>query len=179
MCLAPGKGDILSRIVWIFAIFVAVIVAIVGLAVYGYTSLEVEQSGQSMLVVEINRDWRSSQGPLIRGVTAETTIDVRSSTFTPLYVPAMEHQLWIGGEPVGSPLQTPVMWLRPWGNRSLAVSTFIPREELPGLVGVYLLSGGDIDITVESSGTVAGSSVTWTQTVPFTVSNPTLSFRSS
>ena len=47
MCLALGKGDILSRIVWIFAIFVAVIVTIVGLAVHGYTSLEVEQSGQS------------------------------------------------------------------------------------------------------------------------------------
>lgn len=176
---AVGERDILSRFVLIPAVCAAVLVTIVALAVFGYTGVDVGQSGDSLLVVEINRDWRSSQGPLIRGVTAETTIDVRSSTFTPLYVPAMEHQLLIGGEPVGSPLQTPVMWLRPWGNQSLPVSVFIPREDLPGLIVWYLVSGGDLDITVESAGTVAGRSVTWTQTVPFTVSNPSLSFRGS
>jgi hypothetical protein len=176
------KGVALRRILWTCAIVASAVVAFVVLVVYGYGSVGVEQSGESLLVVDLNSEWtlsdlRDPETPLIRGMTANATVDVRNSTFVPLYLPAMEHQMSVGGEPVGSPLSTPSMWLGPWGKDSMEVSTYIPREELPGLIMEYLLSGGDIDMTVESTGEVAGYTITRTQTVPYVVSNPVLSLR--
>jgi hypothetical protein len=166
----------------ILAVIAAAVVAFVGVVVYGYSSVGVEQSGESLLVVDLNEEWtlsdlRDPETPLILGVTANATVDVHNYTFVPLYLPAMEHQLSVGGDPVGSPMSTPSVWLGPWGKDSVDVSTYIPREELPGLIVEYLLSGGNVTMTVESTGEVAGYAITRTETVPYVVSNPVLSFR--
>jgi len=180
----------LWTIVKVMLIVAVVIAVFAGLAVYAYNSIEVDSSGINTLVLEFGDGnetlagalgnltlgkWLTEGVRIIQGVRIDGTVDVRNPFFLPLYVPALEHNLSIEGEPIGSPIRTPSFWLSPGGNNTVAVSTTVPRDLLPGIILRYIFSGGSIDITVESTTEVAGISVTKTQTIPYTVTNPVVS----
>jgi hypothetical protein len=154
----------LRRVVWVAVILVAVVVAVFTVAFYGYTGLDVEPGTDSTLTVQLNQGW-----PLIAGVQVDTTADIRNTTFVPLYLPEMEHALYFGDEYIGDAERTPSMWLGPWAKKPMPVSGFVPREALPAVILALIESGGSIDITVKSTATVAGVTVTQTDIVTFSV----------
>ncbi len=164
----------LRRVGWAAVIFVAVVGAGFGVAFYGYNGLDVVPGTESTLTVRLNPDWPDS-GRLIAGVEVDTTADIRNTTFLPLYLPEMDHSLYVGDEYIGDAERTPSMWLEPWGKEPMPVSAFVPREALPAVILALISSGGSIDITVKSTVTVAGVTVTQTDTVAFSVANPQLS----
>jgi hypothetical protein len=105
-------------------------------------------------------------------VDIDTTVHVRNQSFVPLFIPSLEHNLSIGGEPIGDPIHTPSFWLSPGGNTTVSVTSSVPREQLPAVILQYMFSGGNPEITVESTTEIVGISVTRTQTVEFTITNP-------
>lgn len=161
----------LRRAGWAAVILVAAVGAAFGVAFYGYTGLDVEPGTESTLTVQLNPDWPDS-GRLIAGVEVDTTADIRNTTFLPLYLPEMEHALFVGDEHIGDADRTPSMWLGPWAKKPMPVSGFVPREALPAVILALIRSGGSIDITVKSTATVAGVTVTQADTVTFSVANP-------
>jgi len=170
------RRQILRKALWAFLILAVVTGVILGMVFYGYSSVEVDSSGNSTLVLDLDKD-RGRFDPLIKSVTVETTVDVHNNSFVPIYIPAMEHNMSINGKPVGSPIHTPSMWIGSWGNESVPVSTSIPREALPGIILGYIISGGNIDITVQSTARIAGFTLTREQAVPFAVVNPIVDVR--
>ncbi len=170
------RSQRLRKALWIFLILAVVTGVVIGMIVYGYSSVEVDSSGNSTLVLELDKD-RGRFDPLIESVTVETTVDVHNNSFVPLYIPAMEHNMSMNGKPIGSPIHTPSMWIGSWGNESVSVSTSIPREALPGIILGYIVSGGDVDITVQSTARIAGFTLTREQAVPFAIVNPIVSVR--
>jgi hypothetical protein len=180
MGLQDWKNGKLRRVVWAAVILVAVVVAVVALAFYGYTGLDVEPGTESILTVHRNPDWKLGSGePLIEGVTVDTTADIRNTTFVPLYLPEMEHALYIGDEYIGDAERTPSMWLGPWAKNPMPVSGYVPREALPAVIVALIESGGNIDVTVKSTATVAGVTVTQTEVVTFSIANPQVSVESA
>ncbi len=166
----------MRRLVW-FCIILAVVVAGVGvLAFYGYSGVKLEPTGDGTLTVELNPDWPGS-GRLIAGVTVDMTIDARNSTFVPLWAPVLDHELFVGDEYIGDAERTPSMWLGPRGREPVAVSAFVPRDALPTVILELILSGGNIDVTVESTATVAGVTFTIPTTVSLAIADQSLSFK--
>ena len=157
----------MRRAVWSAVIVVAVVAAVFVLAFYGYTGLDVEPGTDSTLTVQLNDGW-----PLIAGIQVDTTADIHNATFVPLYLPQMEHALYVGDEYIGDAERTPSMWLGPWAKKPMPVSGFVPRAALPAVVLALIESGGSIDITVKSTATVAGVTVTKTDIVTFSIANP-------
>jgi hypothetical protein len=172
------RKQILRKALWVFLILAAVTGAIFGMIFYGYSSVEVKSSGNSTLVIELDED-RGRFDPLIESVTVETTVDVHNNSFVPIFIPSMEHNLSVNGETVGGPIHTPSMWIGSWGKESVPVSTSVPREALPGIILGYIVSGGDFDITVQSTVRIAGVTLTREQAVPFAVVNPIVTIRSN
>ena len=180
------KLGMLGKIVLTVVLVVGVIV---GLGFYGYSNVKVESSGNNIIELKLKegigslldiirgltlREWLDEGGGIIDSVKIDTTVDVRNETFVPLFIPAMEHDLSIGGEPIGDPINTPSFWLAPGGNTTVSVTASVPRDQLPGLILQYIYSGGNPDITVKSTTKIVGISVTRTQTVEFTITNPIL-----
>jgi len=164
---------------WGAVVAVGVVVAVVAFAFYGYNNLEVEPGTESTLVVQVNPDWRPGSGPLVEGVRFDGTADIHNTTFVPLYLPQMEHALYVGEEYIGDAEPTPSMWLGPWAKKPMPVSGFVPREALPAVLVALITSGGSIDITVKSTANVAGVSVTQTDVVTFSITNPQPSIESA
>ncbi len=164
--------------VWILIIVAVLVVVGVGILRFGYNGVTIDPGDNSTITVEINEDWPDS-GSLILGATVETSAHIRNPAFLPLYVPALEHALFVGDEFVGDAEPTSSMWLGPRSENDLPVSAFLPRESLPAILLELILSGGSIDITVESTGSIAGISFTKTTTITYIVRNPVLSLRSA
>jgi len=170
MGMQAWKNGKLRRAVWAAVILVAVVVAVFVLAFYGYTGLDVEPGTESILTVQRNPDWKPGSGErLIAGIQVDTTADIHNTTFVPLYLPEMEHALYIGDEYIGDAERTPSMWLGPWAKKPMPVSGFVPRDALPDVVKALIESGGSIDITVKSTAEVAGVTVTQTEVITFSI----------
>jgi LEA14-like dessication related protein len=159
---------------------------IIVIGFYGYNSVEFDSSGVNTLVIEFNErtgslfksgnmtlgEWLRERDHILKGIRIEGTVDVHNTTFVPLFVPDLEHNLSIDSELIGSTIHTPSFWMAPWGNETVPVSASVPRDQLPGMILRYIYSGGNIDITVESTTKIAGISINKTQTLPFRVTNP-------
>lgn len=159
------------RVLLILAVIAGIIV---GLAYYGYGSIEVKTSGNRTLLLEYNEDIDSLRDLLLpESVTIEMTVDVHNTSFVPLYIPALEHNLSIKGKPLGSTVYTQSIWLGPWGNETIPVSTSIPGDVLPRIflqyIQEYIYSRGSVDITMQTTARIAGITLTRTQTVPFNI----------
>jgi hypothetical protein len=155
---------------------------IISLASYGYGSIEVKSSGNSTLVFEYEGEIDTLRD-LLRpeSVTVETIVDVHNNSFVPLYIPALEHNLSLNGKPFCDTVYTESIWLGSWGNETVPVQTSIPGNALPLIflqyIQEYVQSGGSVDITVQSTASIVGVTVTRTQTVPFEMVMPTIAVR--
>lgn len=172
----------MRKFIWVLLIVGIVVGIIISLASYGYASIEVNSSGNSTMVFEYEGDVDSLLDLLTpESVTVETTVDVHNNSFVPLYIPALEHNLSISGKSLGSPVYTQSIWLGPWGNETVPVSTSIPGNALPRIllqyIKEYIQSGGSLDITVQSTARVAGVTLSRTQTVPFEMAIPVIALR--
>jgi hypothetical protein len=160
-----------SRLRWAIVIAAVVVAALVGLTYHAYASVAIEPGEQSILTVQLNPDWPKSRR-LISGVTIQTEAHLHNLSILPLYVPVLEHRLLVGDEYIGDAEPTPSMWLGPRGTGDMPVSAYVPRDSLPALILALVASGGTVDITVESTGTVAGIALTKSKTISFTIVNP-------
>ena len=162
----------MRKFIWVLLILGMVVGIVISLASYGYGSIEVKSSGNSTLVFEYEGEIDALRD-LLRpeSVAIVTTVDVHNNSIVPLYIPALEHNLSLNGKPLCDTVYTDSIWLGPWGNETVPVSTSIPGNELPGImlqyIQEYIQSGGNVDITVQSTASIAGVTVSRTQTVPF------------
>ena len=174
----------MRKFIWVLLILGMVAGIIISLASYGYGSIEVKSSGNSTLVFEYEGEIEALRD-LLRpeSVTVETTVDVHNNSFVPLYIPALEHNLSLNGKPLCDTVYTESIWLGPWGNETVPVQTSIPGNALPLIflqyIQEYIQSGGNVDITVQSTASIAGVNVSRTQTVPFEMTFPVIALRLS
>ena len=172
----------MRKYIWILLIMAIVIGIIISIASYGYGGVGVDSSGNSTMIFEYEGEIEKLRD-LLRPerVAIETTVDVHNNTIVPLYIPAMEHNLSLNGKPLCDTVYTDSIWLGPWGNETVPVSTSIPGNELPSImlqyIQEYLQSGGNVDITVQSKARIAGITITRTQTVPFEMVLPAIAVR--
>ena len=161
--------------------------ATAGLAYYGYSNLEVEFGEFTGLQPEFSID-ADSLREAMEGLTVleklsvlrqyldevgiEATGELHNSTFVPLYIPPLDHELYVDGELLGGPVHTESMWLGSQETLSVPVEVRMPVAELPPRVIQLVYSGGSIDVTVESAGMVGPFPVSTTSVVSITVANP-------
>lgn len=96
----------------------------------------------------------SVQTPLeyIEGITIKGTINVCNDSYIPVYVPGLEHQLFVKDVPVGETFYTKGSWLGPRGQLSVPVEIILLIKELPQLVCEYIFEEGNLPLDeLESS----------------------------
>jgi hypothetical protein len=164
------------RLALVVIIIVAVLGSTAALARYAYNSVDVEQSGDSTVTIDFNRDWPFSSRGLIEGVTFNATVEIRNATVFMLWMPSLHHELFVDDEYIGRAAPNPSMWLGPRDEKRVPVSAYVSGDALPLVVLELILSGGSIDIRVQSTGKVAGITVKNTTVVTAVVRNGGLTF---
>jgi len=175
-------------------VMLAVLGLVAGLGYHGYSRLEVSASrptspierfgfdfdreGGSALDTLRNLtfdDWVKLVALIIEGVEVEATVTMQNRTFVPLYVPAIDHQIYLEGHRFGTPVRTPSILLHSWEKREIPVSITLTLGDVPPAVLALLhstVSGGKVDLTVES--TARWGLLTFKRTTVMTITVPML-----
>jgi len=166
------------KVLSIIFIVIFVVAAIgIGLTYYGYSSVKAEFGGLTQFDPMYKADlgtiltavsegmlgnWLGAAGQFVEGVKLRGTLVFKNDSIVPVYIPSMEHKLYLGGELVGTAIKTPPMWIGPRGQKPVEVHTIIPKDELPDILMRYIFTGGNLDITTES--TIRVGAITFTKT---------------
>ncbi len=135
-----------------------------GLTVYGYSGLEttlevedysIETDGSvgaiGMAIVDVYLgNVLGAAGELIEGVNAEGNLVFKNPSIVPIYVPHMEHRVYINDRECESVVETDSMWLGPRESKSVPYNILITTDELPEIALNTLAYGGNVDIDMKS-----------------------------
>lgn len=179
----------LFRWLWRFVILV-VFLAIVGVGVtgYGYSRLETSRVGSlsiqpafrvsvgsitsGVFQAIIGNPLGGAVGAVIEGARFTGSAEFANHSFVPLYVPALEHQILVQGEPAGDPFKTESFVLNPGGTEVVPFSFVVPVEDLGALAIQSIVSGGTLSATLETSVGFGSIAVTKTTELSGGVSRP-------
>jgi hypothetical protein len=98
----------------------------------------------------------------IQGLQVNGTLTLKNGTFLPLYLASMQHKIEINGTPTQNAICTKAMWIAPGGLKTETFSILIDKANLPSMALNILGSGGNINISVESSAVLTGFTITKT-----------------
>ena len=165
---------------------------VIGVAAYGYSNVKIQFSGVTGIQPQYATDlgsilaalgqvalgnWLGAAKQFVSGVTIEGTIDFINPNIIPLWIPTMEHKLYIGGESIGTTIKTSSMWLGARTHKSVPVRTTIAVDDLPSILVEYIYSGGSLDVSIESSIRMGTFSFSKTSKVTASVSDSITSMR--
>lgn len=172
-------------------VFLAVLGLIAGLGYHGYGRLEVTASRPTSPIEQFGFDFDMEDGsPLdrlgnltsdewvklvalvIEGVEVEVTVTMENRSFVPLYVPGIDHQVYLEGHSFGTPVHTPSIVLHSWEKREIPVKiTLTLGDAVPALLALMhaTVSAGRIDVTIESTAKVGVFTYKRTTEMTFTV----------
>ena len=171
-------------------VMLAVLGLVAGLGYHGYSRLEVTATRPTSVVEQFEvehgsvldtlksftvDDWVKLIALAIEGVKVEATVSMHNRTFVPLYIPAIDHQIYLEGHRFGSPVRTPSIVLHSWEKREIPVSVTLTLADLPPAALALLhseVSGGKVDLTVESTAKVG--LLTYKKTTTLTITVPQL-----
>ena len=151
----------------VILVLLLLVAIFVGMAGWGYSSLQFELSDVSGIQPEFKMDfqtvvgaaahlllsdWVGAASQFVEGVAIEGTMRIQNHSFMPLFICALEHGLSVNGNPLGdSSLKTPSMWLGPKGTKSVPVEIMVPLEEMPDILVECVYSGGNLNIDLHST----------------------------
>jgi len=157
-------------------IIIAVGVIIIGAQIYGYSSLKTDFTANEVspkfkintksivtgLFSVFQRNLLGAVSSFIQGLQVNGTLTLKNGTFFPLYLASMQHKIEINGTPTRSAISTKAMWIAPGGSKTETFSILIDKADLPSMALNILGSGGNINISVESSAVLTGFTITKT-----------------
>ena len=180
----------LIRLIVIIIIIGAIVV---GTQVYGYSSLKTDFSASNVspkfnasaesivagLLSVFQGNMLGAVSSFVQGLQVDGTLTLKNGSIFPLYLPSMQHKIEINGTPTQNAISTNAMWIAPEGSKTVPFSILIEKTNLPAVALNILGSGGNIDITVESSAVLAGFTITKTSQKQENLTNSLSSYTSS
>jgi len=151
-------------------LFIAILV-VLGASGYGYSNLRVEAAGLQVVEPEIEitlgsviqgalslftGNPREALASIVTGVRVSGTLIIRNPSIVPVYLPELEHRVFLNGVELERSTRTPSMWLGPRGSKTIPYSVFVETDRLPGLLIEALLRDGDMDVQVLSRFSIGG-----------------------
>lgn len=153
-----------------------VLIIIAGLGFWGYARLgtdfnshqispEIEVSGRSVITSVISaaeRDWLGTFESYLKGVNIKGTITFHNPSPVPIYLPDMEHNVFIEGKECENPIRIGSLWLGPRATRTKSFDALVITKDLPDLAVAALARGGTLNIKTETKTSLGVFSVTYT-----------------
>ncbi|MBE0481855.1 MAG: hypothetical protein IBX68_12880, partial [Dehalococcoidia bacterium] len=156
------------RVVGIALLVLLVLAGIAaGLGAYGYssldatfemTSLEPKYAGNTGSILSALWQAYISGRPIseiLEGLTIAGTVHIHNNSFVPVWIPESDHRVYLGDKAVGDTVHTPAMGLSVREVKTVDISMTIPADDLPDIALEYILSGGKIEVSVESTFEIA------------------------
>jgi hypothetical protein len=160
------------------AIVIIIVVGaiVIGTQIYGYSSLKTDFSATDVspkfnistksivtgLLSVFQRNLLGAVSNFVQGLQVNGTLTLKNDSFLPLYLASMQHKIEINGTPTQSAISTSAMWIAPWGLKTEPFSILIAKADLSTVALNILGSGGNVNISVESSAVLAGFTITKT-----------------
>jgi hypothetical protein len=98
----------------------------------------------------IARNFVSAAGGFVSGVKLNGQVIIQNHSFIPLYFPAIEHQVSIGGKSCLNTVCTRSLWLKPGASVTLPVTLTVGTSDIPDVALDGLTHGGAIAVEVTS-----------------------------
>jgi hypothetical protein len=181
---------IIRFIITAVAVIFLLAVATIALGVYGYNQLEtdfdatnfspeINTSPENIIgtIVDIlTSNYLEAAFNLIDGVRIDGTLSFSNNSFIPLYIPEMEHQVYIEGQQCQEKFRTPSFWLGPSSHRDQAISLLVDLEDVPEILLQVLVNGGTSNVQIYSEFSIGTFTIVKESTKSFSVNNSLVSF---
>jgi hypothetical protein len=182
--------SILKSIFIIVTVLVILIVATVALGAYGYSKLETEFDASNFspeintspenviytIVDILSFNYLEAAIDLIDGVRIDGTLRFTNNSFIPLYIPEMEHQVYIEGHQCKEKFNTPSFWLGPSSHQDEAINLLVGLEDVPEILLQVLANGGTSNVKIYSEFTLGTFTIVKESTKSFNINNSISSF---
>jgi LEA14-like dessication related protein len=177
----------------VIVIVILIIAIAIGTQVYGYSSLQtdfnasgvspqfntsVSSIAQSVINV-FSGNLLGAASSLIKGLNVEGSLVLKNNSFVPIYLPDMEHTVSLNGIQTQGIIPTDSMWLAPRGSHTEPFAVLIDKADLSQVVLNLLANGGNIEISVDSSASIGGFTITKNSHKEASVTNALSSYVSS
>ena len=96
------------------------------------------------------RDLVGAADAVLEGLEVEFDLSVTNPIRVPLYVTTVSHQVILNGTPAGEPVISATSWLRPFTRTPLLFTTVLPRAALSDEAVQEAVSGGLLNVRIES-----------------------------
>jgi len=181
---------IIRFIITAVAVIFLLAVATIALGVYGYNQLETDFDATNFSP-EINTsigniistitdiltfNYLEAAIDLIDGVRIDGTLSFSNNSFIPLYIPEMEHQVYIEGQQCQEKFRTPSFWLGPSSHRDQTISLLVDLEDVPDILLQVLVNGGTSNVQIYSEFSLGTFTIVKESTKSFSVNNSLASF---
>ena len=107
----------------------------------------------------IARNFVSAAGGFVSGLKLNGQIIIHNHSFMPLYFPAIEHEVSIGGKSCLNTVCTRALWLRPGASVTLPVTLTVGMGDIPDVAMDGLTHGGAIAVEIKSKVTLGSFSL--------------------
>jgi len=181
---------IIRFIITAVAVIFLLAVATIALGVYGYNQLETDFDATnfspeintspeniiSTIVDILTFNYLEAAIDLIDGVRIDGTLSFSNNSFIPLYIPEMEHQVYIEGQQCQEKFRTPSFWLGPSSYRDQKISLLVDLEDVPEILLQVLVNGGTSNVQIYSEFSLGTFTIVKESTKSFSVNNSLASF---
>jgi hypothetical protein len=161
---------------WFFIVLGALallVIILLCLAVYSYRRLEISFKTVSAcpdfkfkpasvigsLFSAFTGNYIAAAGGFINGVRLDGRISVLNHSFVPLYLPAIDHEVFIGGKSCAKMIHTPALWLKPRRGEAIPISITLNTNDIPQVALAGLSKRGVIDVEIQSRVALGGYSL--------------------
>jgi len=182
--------SIIRFIITAVVVIILLAVATVALGAYGYNQLETDFDATNFSP-EINTslgniidtitdiltfNYLEAAIDLIDGVRIDGTLSFSNNSFIPLYIPEMEHQVYIEGQQCQEKFRTPSFWLGPSSHQNQTISLLVDIEDVPDILLQVLVNGGTSNVKIYSEFSLGTFTIVKESTKSFSVNNSLASF---
>jgi len=182
--------SIIRFIITAVAVIFFLAVATIALGVYGYNQLETDFDATnfspeintspeniiSTITDILSFNYLEAAIDLIDGVRIEGTLSFSNNSFIPLFIPGMEHQVYIEGQQCQEKFRTPSFWLGPSSHRDQTISLLVDLEDVPEILLQVLVNGGTSNVQIYSEFSLGTFTIVKESTKSFSVNNSLASF---
>lgn len=141
------------------------LLAVVGTG-FGYSKLEVTRVGSfgvapavrtdlgsigSALLNAFSGDAVGAAAAVIEGVRFVGIIEISNDSFLPVYIPGMEHQVFVQRIPTTTSFETPGGLLSPSESSEIPFDFVVPARQLAEAAISVILAGGEINMALDTS----------------------------
>jgi hypothetical protein len=153
---------------------VIVIVVIAGTG-FGYSQLQVQRSGSLSITPALKTDIGSigsaifsvfsgdlgaAAESVIEGVRFKGTVEVANESFVPVFIPKLEHHVFVQQVATYTTFDTPSRFLAPGASAEFEFDFIVPVDGLAQVALNIILDGGDLRLNIDSALGVGPLSVT-------------------